>query len=306
MKSSFTLYDFLGYLFPGLLCVFILKLVVLEWPIHDIVSFVKGIQLLSPFSWKETVGLVVVAYIAGHFISYFSALTIESFMIWINGYPSAYLMGEKGRDWKTFWGKNKSVGQKRTWMWKGLVCLMILPIVLGSLIFGRLLGLRYYVLKPLDTHLQECIKVKIGQLKEKLQLEKHESTTPNSNSQEQPSKTDKSDSHRIVMHYVTEHCPSHAIKQNLYVAIYGLLRSLAFVMNALWWLFIYVEVKTINCVFSIDWLAIVLLLLLWCVTYVFYLGFNKYYRRFTLENYMAIVVDKELMKRENTNQNENG
>lgn len=293
MKSSFSLYDFLGYLFPGLLCVFILKLVVLEWPISDMKSFLKGTQSLSPFSWEETVGLVVVAYIVGHFVSYFSALTIESFMIWLNGYPSAYLMGAKGRNWKAFWKENNLVGKWRTRIWKALVCLIILPIVIGSLFFGRVLGFRHYVLKPLDNHLQECIQTKIAQLRKKLKIK--ESSKQEDEMAGNSKQTNIPDSHRIVMHYVTEHCPNHMIKQNQYVAIYGLLRSLAFVMNCLWWFFLYVEIHTINCHLPIDWIAITLLCLLCCITYIFYLGFNKYYRRFTLENYMAIVVARDLM-----------
>ena len=61
---------------------------------------------------------------------------------------------------------------------------------------------------------------------------------------------------------------------------------------------------------SIDWNAVIILAALFCVTYLYYLGFIKFYRRYTLENLMSILVDEQLNgaienQANNDNNNEN-
>ena len=168
LKNPFSFYDFLGYLFPGLVCVIFLKMIVsIDGAITIDSIFLHG--LVSSFSWKDTVQYTVLAYVVGHLVSYFSSLTVEPYLIWSYGYPSVFLMKENYD--KKFYEINHNVGPFGTYCWKTLVCILIFPICLASLFFGRLLHFKYYVLKPLDSYLQQNINKKIDSLLEKLKLE---------------------------------------------------------------------------------------------------------------------------------------
>ena len=158
LKNPFSFYDFLGYLFPGLVCVLFLKMIA---SINEAITIdsIFNHGLVSSFSWKDTVQYTVLAYVAGHLVSYFSSLTIEPYLIWSYGYPSVFLMKETYD--KKFYEINHNVGSFGTYCWKTLVCLLIFPICLASLFFGRLLHFKYYVLKPLDSYLRDNIIKKI-------------------------------------------------------------------------------------------------------------------------------------------------
>ena len=273
LKNPFSFYDFLGYLFPGLVCVIFLKVVYsIDGEITLDSLFNQG--LVTSFSWKDTVQYTVLAYVVGHLISYFSSLTVEPYLIWSYGYPSVFLLKENYN--KNFFDINTKVGKKGTYCWKLLVCILIFPICLASLFFGRLLHFRYYVLKPLDSYLQQNINKKIDSLLEKLKLSQRDNDA---------------DVHRVLMHYNYEHYANHVRKYDNYIALYGFLRSLSLLCSSIFIFLFIAELKTIDSNNTIDWKAIFILSALFCVTYLYYLGFIKFYRRYTLENLMSILVD---------------
>ena len=273
LKNPFSFYDFLGYLFPGLVCVIFLKVVYsIDGEITLDSLFNQG--LVISFSWKDTVQYTVLAYVAGHLISYFSSLTVEPYLIWSYGYPSVFLLKENYN--KNFFDINTKVGKTGTYCWKLLVCILIFPICLASLFFGRLLHFRYYVLKPLDSYLQQNINKKIDSLLEKLKLSQRDNDA---------------DVHRVLMHYNYEHYANHVRKYDNYIALYGFLRSLSLLCSSIFIFLFIAELKTIDSNDTIDWKAIFVLSALFCVTYLYYLGFIKFYRRYTLENLMSILVD---------------
>ena len=214
------------------------------------------------------------AYVVGHLISYFSSLTVEPYLIWSYGYPSVFLLKENYN--KNFFDINTKVGKTGTYCWKLLVCILIFPICLASLFFGRLLHFRYYVLKPLDSYLQQNINKKIDSLLEKLKLSQRDNDA---------------DVHRVLMHYNYEHYANHVRKYDNYIALYGFLRSLSLLCSSIFIFLFIAELKTIDSNNTIDWKAIFILSALFCVTYLYYLGFIKFYRRYTLENLMSILVD---------------
>ncbi|MDO5430564.1 hypothetical protein D7V92_17935 [Parabacteroides sp. CH2-D42-20] len=276
LKNPFSFYDFLGYLFPGLLCVMFVKVICSMDGAVTIPDFYsKGIE--GSIAWNDTIPYTVLAYVVGHFISYFSSLTVEPFLIWSYGYPSVFLLNDNYD--KRFFAVNETLGKGWTIFWKILVCVFIFPIALASLFFGKWLRFRVYVLKPLDSYLKESIRKKMRLLSQYLSL---------------PSMDEGKDIHRIIMHYCYENYRNHIPKYDNYVALYGFLRSLSFLSSSLFIYCFWIELRTIDLYSSIDWLAIIALTLLFCVTYVFYLGFVKFYRRYTLENLMSITVDPNL------------
>ena len=230
--------------------------------------------LVSSFSWKDTVQYTVLAYVAGHLVSYFSSLTIEPYLIWSYGYPSVFLMKETYD--KKFYEINHNVGSFGAYCWKTLVCILIFPICLASLFFGRLLHFKYYVLKPLDSYLRDNINKKIDSFLSALKLSQ---------------RNRNADVHRIIMHYNYEHYTNHVRKYDNYIALYGFLRSLSLLCSSIFVFLFIAELKTLDFHATIDWKAVFILTTLFCVTYLYYLGFIKFYRRYTLENLMSILVD---------------
>ena len=182
LKNPFSFYDFLGYLFPGLIGVIFLKVLFSIKGSVTIDSFINQCFVTS-FSWKDTIQYTVIAYVAGHLVSYFSSLTVEPYLNWSYGYPSEFLLKENYD--KNFFDINIRVGKIGTWCWKLLVCVLIFPICLASLFFGRLLHFRFYVLKPLDPYLRDNINKKIDSMLSKLKLSNREPGA---------------DVHRIIMH----------------------------------------------------------------------------------------------------------
>ena len=273
LKNPFSFYDFLGYLFPGLVCVIFLKVVCsIDGDIK--IDTLSHQGLITSFSWKDTVQYTILAYVVGHLISYFSSLTVEPYLIWSYGYPSVFLLKENYD--KNFFDINTKVGKVGTYCWKLLVCILIFPICLASLFFGHLLHFRFYVLKPLDSYLQQNINKKIDSLLEKLKLSQ---------------RGNGADVHRVLMHYNYEHYANHIRKYDNYIALYGFLRSLCLLCSSIFIFLFIIEVKNIDFNLPINWNSVFILAILFCVTYLYYLGFIKFYRRYTLENLMSILVD---------------
>lgn len=279
LKDPFSIYDFLGYLFPGLLFCILIKIgYYIEPPVHASTFFYEASTVA--FSWKEVIPFIVIAYVAGHFVSYFSSLTVEPFLVWSYGYPSDFLLDKSYK--RNYFSKNDQVGKGLSRLWKIVVALILLPIVLSSLIFGRLLRFRFYVLKPLDDELCKAIKEKTKGLMDMLSINYED---------------ERYDYHRIIMHYCYENYNNHISKYNNYVALYGFLRAITLLCDWFFWYCCYSGIKTIDLKLSwrcIDIKAILFILFILVITYIFYLGFVKFYRRFTLENYMSIVQDSKI------------
>ena len=102
------------------------------------------------------------------------------------------------------------------------------------------------------------------------------------------------------MHYVYLNIETCQRKVDNYVAMYGFLRAMALITC---FLFDYLLIDQIkyschivkvfgmsNCV--INWKCIGILVVILIVANLLYMGFVKFYRRFTLENYMALLTEK--------------
>ena len=131
-------------------------------------------------------------------------------------------------------------------------------------------------LKPLDSYLRDNINKKIDSFLSALKLSQ---------------RNRNADVHRIIMHYNYEHYTNHVRKYDNYIALYGFLRSLSLLCSSIFVFLFIAELKTLDFHATIDWKAVFILTTLFCVTYLYYLGFIKFYRRYTLENLMSILVD---------------
>lgn len=92
MKNPFSLFDFLGYIFPGaftlLVIFYFVKMEPLDFVepmyISDMMVTVKGWLNVSESIVSCSVFLIL-SYILGHLVAYISSITIEKFVIWWYG-----------------------------------------------------------------------------------------------------------------------------------------------------------------------------------------------------------------------------
>lgn len=287
-KNPFSFYDFLGYLFPGLTTLMLTAFVMYLYKtnglnvsidnyiqINDFVDALEGKLGLN--WWESTVLVVVLAYIAGHIVAYLSSVTIEYFANASMGYPSYYLLhkGEyRGVLSAFFQGKNE-------WTtWKIMYRIWVFSVLLPIIIFTMPKTLRRFISRPLDEYVINSIQAKLMELSKTLSL-----NIPDVNF--------KADYHRIVMHYVYLNIPQSQRKTDNYVAIYGFLRAMALIACLFFDYLLVTQVLTINLFMPINWDAVKMLLIIFFLTNILFMGFVKFYRRFTLENYMALLTEKK-------------
>ena len=243
--------------------------------------------------WENTVVFIIVSYCVGHIIAYASSLTVEKMSIWLYGYPSAFIMGNPsffnkmrtGAYWKGFIPLRN--GFAAIWkrvaeiLWKLITSILMFPIAICCTVFGYIFQIEKLYLKPVDSNLKKIIQdhtVKLVGLlgfEDKVEVDFTKSS---------------SDFHRLIYNYEYEKQEAHRQKMDNYVAIYGFLRALTFIAN---FLFI-ADVAYMICAKipfkDLFWQ----LLLLMGLTYLLFMSFMKFYRRFTMESFMCLSIDTKI------------
>ena len=352
-KNPFSTFDFLGYFFPGALFVGLFYLFTdgIEFDGNNNKYIPQSIIYFKSFLHKNFgIGLfllVLFSYIIGHLLSYVSSITVELFYTWYYGYPTRYLLRKEGEEKIREYLLDSNL--KLTGMiGHFFVCMLLSPIVAGHFLFERLLNMENFIGRSLDDKLIDSIRNKVKQICDIIGYKDAKSSDP--------------DVHRVVMHYVYEHCQMHQVKFDNYVALYGLLRSstLVFCLSFNYQLISFIlksntpKGSTFECISTVfgffflclliltficslltqkkskktkidkstllgmtDILLMIIIVMLFLyvaiyiwmipnynekngdiiqfiglffITYLSYLGFAKFYRRFTLENYMALLV----------------
>jgi apolipoprotein N-acyltransferase len=100
----------------------------------------------------------------------------------------------------------------------------------------------------------------------------------------------------FIYHFALENAPQHVPKMQNYVALFGLMRTLTFYFILLFWVaswhLIYSDASLLTIAITLPALSV--------VSYLFYLSFIKFYRRFTLEAMMAAAVVEKPTHQEKT------
>ncbi|EIS8464498.1 hypothetical protein L0443_004495, partial [Salmonella enterica subsp. enterica serovar Johannesburg] len=98
-QNPFSFYDFLGYLIPGGFFILLMYFCGLTFDLDivvDLTELLKGQSQI--FGVLNYASIVIISYIAGHFISITSAFFIEKYMNEKLGYPSQYLFNKLSDD----------------------------------------------------------------------------------------------------------------------------------------------------------------------------------------------------------------
>lgn len=273
-QNPFSIYDFLGYLIPGGLFLYLLYFcgITLDW---DVIIQLKktAIAQESSLSLLGYSSIVILAYIIGHAIAICSAFLVEKYMNDTLQYPSIYLFWELNNDFKD--EVKKDYGRTIKYL---IIKTILLPVfILDRITFYKLYSreLTKELASPLWSMLEKSYKkifsVDLSQLKNGYALQ--------------------GDLFRLAYHYSYEHSSNHQPKIQNYVALYGFCRNVCLVFLLFFWVaFVRLVINTLTDeMFGFNILSTLSMLLM---TYVFYCGFVKFYRRFTLEVFMAFSVLK--------------
>jgi hypothetical protein len=206
---------------------------------------------------------ILLAHSVGHLVSFVSSLHIEKYSIWEYGYPSKYLLG-------IFTADKPSIKDPKKRLIRLLVRVLILPVYLSDWLFGKHLGLREIYVRPLDDALIRVIRNRLEMIVPEFSR----------------GADNESDFFRFVYHSAVEMSPNHLPKMQSYVALYGFMRALTMVFDILFWISI-LHMFLADVAWYCDIMGPSLILLL---SYITYMGFIKFYRRFSLEVMMAMVV----------------
>lgn len=275
-QNPFSLYDFMGYFIPGAVFIYLIKII-------EIIKINKCIDLntiLGSFPSIKIEGVLfflILSYVFGHIISFISSITVETYANWIYGYPSRFLLQLKDPH------PNLNGNHIQIIIWRIIIIIVLLPIVILDIILGKVLGFKNFYSKKLDDFLIKIVVFKANKLLLKLGITDKNGFTKG--------EANKSDFYRLIMHYTYENSKNHQNKFINYVALYGFLRTLTFILNMLFWYYILHTLIFGEFCFQ----SILISSFLSIISYVFFMAFMKFYRRYTLEGFMILAVDKDLI-----------
>lgn len=292
-KSPFSFYDFLGYFIPGALFCYLFVLV------FDIDTF-KDIDTLKWLNFDfflklevfdQSVAFIIVSYIIGHVINYLSSLTIEQYSIWSIGYPSRYILGKNNKSYfltreeivKRAEEKEEDIDDKQvnkeffiSLVWRIGLWFVVSPIAIIDFIIGVKFQFRRHYTNSVDGFLKNEINNKIHQFN---RLQGYKLIKQNG------------DFYRPIWHYCYEKFSVHAAKLDNYVALYGFTRSMSFTFCTYSWLLIFAIILQ-----PALWRYYIIGIIIFAfLAFIFYLAFVKFYRRYTLEGFMCLLIDEDLI-----------
>lgn len=297
-QGPFSIYDFLGYFTPGATALYLTNLVIKAKAKHPL-PFMSFFEVTPSINIEGIAIFVISSYIIGHFISFLSAMTIETYANWIYGYPAKFILGHKS--------ESSSENDKSDILLKIIISIILLPfiiidlpmyIIMNKSEFKKLSNFTYFIrhgskqtdpdktrqlyYKRLDKTLINVINIKVTNLFNHLGIsDQFESKKFGFNS----------DFNRIVRHYIYEH--SKESKNNLfyYLSLFGFLRSVSFIFISFLWYLLWCFIS--NSYFERSNVAI-LMLISYIITFTFFMAFMKFYRKYALEGLMALVINKDI------------
>lgn len=264
----------MGYFIPGATSIYIFKIV------NNIKknSEIDLDTILTSFPTVKVEGVLIfliISYILGHLLSYTSSITAEKYAIWKYGYPSKYLLNMNTRRYWT--------GVKRfySFFWRIGLIILLFPTVVLDYILGHYFGFKEFYSNRLDPMLAKLVMVKINKLLHDIGMTEENGFKEGD--------ANENDFNRLVMHYTYENSKNHQNKLTNYVAIYGFLRTFTLITNLVFWYIIFH-----NFYFGqFNYPTCFLLVIVSVLSYLFFMAYMKFYRRYTLEGLMILAIEKE-------------
>ncbi|EEW3791440.1 hypothetical protein D9X75_07530 [Escherichia coli] len=278
-QNPFSFYDFLGYLIPGGFFILLMYFCGLTFDLDIVIDLTELLRGQSQiFGILNYGSIVIISYIAGHFISITSAFFIEKYMNEELQYPSEYLFNKLSDDKKNVLTPSSDKQNEDTKR-KIKYCItkvMLFPIIPWDYATQKLC---YSQSLPFQLANTTWLMIKEGYEKKFRIDDKLLNIRTGLHD----------DLFRLAYHYVYEFSNQHQAKIQNYVALYGFCRNICLVFVITFWIsFLTLIYRAIEGG-AVSYISISTLLSFFFV-YVFYVGFVKFYRRYTLEVLMAFAV----------------
>ncbi|HAH8446248.1 TPA: hypothetical protein HIR47_003800 [Escherichia coli] len=278
-QNPFSFYDFLGYLIPGGFFILLMYFCGLTFDLDIVIDLTELLRGQSQiFGILNYGSIVIISYIAGHFISITSAFFIEKYMNEELQYPSEYLFNKLSDDKKNVLTpssdkQNEDTKRKIKYC---IIKVMLFPIIPWDYATQKLCYSQSLLFQLANT---TWLMIKEGYEKKFRIDDKLLNIRTGLHD----------DLFRLAYHYVYEFSNQHQTKIQNYVALYGFCRNICLVFVITFWIsFLTLIYRAIEGG-AVSYISISTLLSFFFV-YVFYVGFVKFYRRYTLEVLMAFAV----------------
>ena len=278
-QNPFSFYDFLGYLIPGGFFILLMYFCGLTFDLDIVIDLTELLRGQSQiFGILNYGSIVIISYIAGHFISITSAFFIEKYMNEELQYPSEYLFNKLSDDKKNVLTpssdkQNEDTKRKIKYC---IIKVMLFPIIPWDYATQKLC---YSQSLPFQLANTTWLMIKEGYEKKFRIDDKLLNIRTGLHD----------DLFRLAYHYVYEFSNQQQTKIQNYVALYGFCRNICLVFVITFWIsFLTLIYRAIEGG-AVSYISISTLLSFFFV-YVFYVGFVKFYRRYTLEVLMAFAV----------------
>ncbi len=262
-QNPFSLYDFLGYLIPGIIFLYTILHFTFFATIAE--NFFNIASIHDQFVFAHEIFIIALAYVFGHFLIFLSSMLVEKFAIYRYDYPSIFLLNDTEKTYFDLRFPWNLFG-------KFLLFVILLPVALADFVLIRCL--RFTPVTPRRVH--EQLKLFI--------VARLMTFFDNRTDSTQSYKLD-GEMFRVIYHYCLENRINHVQKFQNYVALYGFSRTMCITFVIAFWLGILA--------FAMDMISakslILSLFFHTTLAATFYFGFLKFYRRFTLEVLMAFV-----------------
>ena len=270
-QNPFSFYDFLGYLIPGGFFILLMYFCGLTFDLDIVIDLTELLRGQSQiFGILNYGSIVIISYIAGHFISITSAFFIEKYMNEELQYPS-----DDKKNVLTPSSDKQNEDTKRKIKYC-IIKVMLFPIIPWDYATQKLC---YSQSLPFQLANTTWLMIKEGYEKKFRIDDKLLNIRTGLHD----------DLFRLAYHYVYEFSNQHQTKIQNYVALYGFCRNICLVFVITFWIsFLTLIYRAIEGG-AVSYISISTLLSFFFV-YVFYVGFVKFYRRYTLEVLMAFAV----------------
>lgn len=286
-QNPFSFYDFLGYLIPGGFFILLFYFCGLTYDFDIVADLADLIRSQSKiFGVLDYASIIIISYITGHFISIISAFLIEKYMNEKLEFPSVYLFSKISNlpEEISSTASNRSKTDTKRKIKYCIIEFLLLPVTFLDWATQKLC---YSQSLPTQLANTTWLIIKEG-YERKFNINKGLLKT-NTGLHD--------DLFRLAYHYVYEYSNQHQTKIQNYVALYGFCRNICLVFIISFWIsvatFIYHLSQFENLSYSLVSIIVSLFF-----AYVFYVGFVKFYRRYTLEVLMAFAV---LQRKDNIN-----